>query len=1317
MIWLTTVALGAVIQVGTLHTPTVADALAIAADGDTIELTDPTWTERVNLSGRTLTLSCTATTWSGPGPLVQANTGDITIDGCDFAPRGNAVFVQDGSLTVRNASFATNTSIFGAAISALRTDIDVQDTSFSGRGGSAIYVEDGTAFLSGLSADDLLGQRGSVIYGVDSDVSLQDSVLRYADAMDGGLMAVSGGSLTITNATLGDASAVNNGGCLWTYGAAVWLEDTVLEHCDATNGGGIWSAGGGWTALRTRFQGNTATDGGGMHLIQATSTSRASIWLENTATRGGGAWLDRGSASIQHGLFAGNHGPTGAHLNTSSTVVILRSTGFTLGDGIDLVSTSTVWDIAWSGFYNAPALTFVGLGSPVGLLGNLGGDPEIRGLHVDGVLDDDLCLRASSPWIDAGDPTELDSDGSRADIGPFGGPDFTATDADADGWWSHLDCDDTDPTISPAETEIPYDNVDEDCSGVADVDLDGDGHDGLPAGGDDCDDTDPLVNPNAAEIGHDGIDQDCDGLDIVDADRDGFEAGVDCNDADPGTYPGAPDAPYDGVDSDCQGDDDFDADKDGFASDRFGGTDCDDTHPYVMPGGVDHPYDGIDQDCSGSDANDLDGDGWPSLRDGLGPDCDDTSADVHPDAVEIWYDGIDQNCDGNDADQDGDGFSAEDAGGRDCHDQEPAIHPAADEVWYDGVDQDCDGAHDHDADQDGYLVDEDCDDTRNNAHPDAEEVRNGLDDDCDGFDETVDRDHDGLADWEEDRLGTDRWAADSDQDGRPDGMEIPDSSDPPDHDLNASHDALDDDDDGDGIPTREEDTFDVDGDGVPDWDVDGDGIDNAHDVNSDGDAWTDAEEYGLDAEGDGIPDYLQAHDEVGGGGGCQGGSQSGGLLFLALLLLRPAKAEDADMRNLEMLSMRPNASNLRLAEPNTESGYGFALAYDFAWKPLVAQSNGTPVDIVSQLHTGTVHLDLRPHWRVAIDASMGVAGGVRDGGFAGPIDLRAGVGITAWRPNGFFPGLSFHGYMWAPTGSGQDNLGLGRWSGGGLASFRQELGPVGITLNAGGRYARPEVTPLITTGTGPMMGAGVDVRAGRGFVAAVEWTAQGSSGWQWPWPMELSLNLRMRTKANIYVMVGGAYGLNGQLGVPQARAWLTFGWASVHKEKTREVTPPPPPGDLPEVPDPPVTPSAVDMKPELAADADVPEEELVEIQETGILPVMFDPNNADISHQDRQRLQAIAHGPSGFIILTGHVAHGEEHEVLSECRSHAVAHILTDGGVSSERIYTVHEDPHTREAVRHVHVERVEELPDGAVLFEDHPATFHKEVSPDEAMR
>jgi hypothetical protein len=235
----------------------------------------------------------------------------------------------------------------------------------------------------------------------------------------------------------------------------------------------------------------------------------------------------------------------------------------------------------------------------------------------------------------------------------------TPEDADGDGYNVFEDCDDTDPSINPAASEIWYDGVDQDCDGASDYDQDGDGYDSDGHGGLDCDDTDASVNPGAFDICGDGIDQDCDGVDrpCEDRDGDGFLETVDCDDFDPDVYPGATEIPYDEIDQDCDGSDLTDVDGDGFDAVEAGGDDCDDGNPDTYPGAPDI-CDGLDNDCDGELEEDCDADGDGFL---YWEDCDDTNPDIFPGAQEICDD-IDNDCDGSIdngvvlPDLDGDGF-------------------------------------------------------------------------------------------------------------------------------------------------------------------------------------------------------------------------------------------------------------------------------------------------------------------------------------------------------------------------------------------------------------------------------------------------------------------------------------------------------------------------------------------------------------------------------------------------------------------------------------------------------------------------------------
>jgi MYXO-CTERM domain-containing protein len=492
-----------------------------------------------------------STDGDGAGFFVRGGSIDLLgVRASDLRASGDGGFVRatDGAqVQVHDAGFA-GTSNWVAA----------------GSGGAFSLEDSSLEWATGWARNLWVTDDGAVVAGVASTVHLEQVSLENGLAGgDGGAVAITKGSVALDEVAATGNIALR-GGALWADGTSSvevqgsWFQGNVgLLDAGAV---GMHEAGGG-QVVGNRFCANDSGLGGAaVSVIDFSSGAlevHNNVFQDNLAGAGGTLFVIGSDApsdpslSVVNNTFVGNYATAGA-VAVADTLLVLRN-NILMGSTVGLVGAGVPaveggYNLWYGNDLDAVGALFPGTGA-------VRAHPAFHD-YTSGDCDAVLWLAEGSPARDAGDPLLTDPDGSRSDIGAYGGPGSALPDADADGRYADLDCADDSADVHPGATEVPYDGIDQDCDGADLCDVDADGFDAWDCGGPDCDDQADGVNPDATEVWYDGVDQDCDGNDD-DQDGDGFASdqagGSDCDDGDASTHPGAEEQYDDHVDQDCDG--------------------------------------------------------------------------------------------------------------------------------------------------------------------------------------------------------------------------------------------------------------------------------------------------------------------------------------------------------------------------------------------------------------------------------------------------------------------------------------------------------------------------------------------------------------------------------------------------------------------------------------------------------------------------------------------------------------------------------------------------------------------------------------------
>ena len=402
---------------------------------------------------------------SGGG--IGIESGDVVVRGCEI--RGNEATASSttegggGIYAYGDAEFfdnviADNTTdgsaggLFALGNGEIRGNTITGNFCESDGGGVYAYASSSWIHDNEITFNEAGDDAGALRVRM-GDALIENNVLSFNRAAtgDGGAAKLSHtGNVFVDNVVEGNVAGDEGGGveldndntwisgCLFAdneadEGGGVHTADSYEETCieDSTFTGNTASAFGGGihveaadellVLLRLRIEGNQAAHGGGIHVEYSQVSISNTILAGNSATtEGGGLALDDSGGWITNTTVTGNAAPSAAgialgdldELRVANTIVAANQ------DGAG-VSVSGDAPAAWqyNDVYGHAAGDFSGMTDPTGTDGNLSTDPEFVDPDAG-----DYHLSPTSACVDSGLPDLLDPDGSRSDIGTYGGP-------------------------------------------------------------------------------------------------------------------------------------------------------------------------------------------------------------------------------------------------------------------------------------------------------------------------------------------------------------------------------------------------------------------------------------------------------------------------------------------------------------------------------------------------------------------------------------------------------------------------------------------------------------------------------------------------------------------------------------------------------------------------------------------------------------------------------------------------------------------------------------------------------------------------------
>jgi len=365
-----------------------------------------------------------------PGEQIWVAEGTYTPDqGVGYTPGDRTIsFALVNGVAVYGGFDATETSL-------AERDWRAHETILSGEIGNGGITTDNSYHVVYSAADDATTSLDG--FTISHGYNVGEA---YPDYVGAGMLIMVTAEPTVSNCVFKDNTGGSGGGLgAWSSGSPSMFNCVFMANTASNAGGGVSLQHSSPVFRSCMILGNTAPSGGGMWALNnyAAPILANCVFSGNTAAGNGGAIYNSGAGTAPNGFP-----PELQNCSVNENSATSSGGGIFNNKGNDVTLNSCIlWGNTDVGGTDESAQFFASSGAPSiefsclqgwtgawGGPGNIADDPKF--VDPDGLddtlgnMDDNLRLQITSPCINTGDPDPLlnDTDGTRNDMGAYGGP-------------------------------------------------------------------------------------------------------------------------------------------------------------------------------------------------------------------------------------------------------------------------------------------------------------------------------------------------------------------------------------------------------------------------------------------------------------------------------------------------------------------------------------------------------------------------------------------------------------------------------------------------------------------------------------------------------------------------------------------------------------------------------------------------------------------------------------------------------------------------------------------------------------------------------